>query len=75
MLDVSAQEILSISNNKIYLTINSQQSTIALLECVCFTVTLDPSHFAVRNGMNLLFKTERILFFVSPRYPHYARIR
>ena len=50
------------STIKVYLTINSEQSTvngqqltITPLECVCFAVTLDPSHFAVRNGMNLFF--------------------
>ena len=45
-----------------------------ILRDICFAVTLDPSHFAVRNGMNLLFKIGRILFFVAPRYPHYARV-
>lgn len=45
-------------------TINNQQST--LLDYVCFVVTLDPLHFAVQTRMNLLFKTERVLFFCYP---------
>ena len=47
MLDVRAQEILSMFNNKVYLTINSQQSRFSN---VCFAVTLELSHFAVRKG-------------------------
>ena len=56
-------------------TINDQRSTITLFECVCFAVTLDPLHFAIRNGINLLFKIQRIFFFVAARYPHYAHVR
>ena len=49
-------------NKKVYQTINNQQSTIndqrltiTLLECVCFAITVNLSHFVVRNGMNHLF--------------------
>ena len=48
------------------LTINNHAS---LSKCVCFAVTLDPLHFAVRNEMNLLFKTKRILFYVPLDIP------